>query len=276
MNWPVRASSASCQLAPHYLGMKLVVLGSGTSIPHPQRATAAFWLETASGLLLLDCGAEAAHRMAQEGVDWPNLDVIWISHLHLDHCGGLASFLFSLKWAPQTEGRQKPLRIFGCHGIGNFLRAIDESNNYRLFEQRFLIELHEVSAGADFEMAQDLRAQTFSTPHTHESVALRLTGKDGVSVVYTSDTGYSEELASFAHGADLLILECSFWRNKPTPKHLELVDAMRLAQLAEPRRLVLTHLYPEWDGVELGSKAGELWSGKTIAAHDGLRLEVGQ
>jgi len=30
--------------------------------------------------------------MAQERVDWPNLDVIWISHLHLDHCGGLASF----------------------------------------------------------------------------------------------------------------------------------------------------------------------------------------
>src|SRR6266851_1436723 len=101
--------------------MKLVVLGSGTSVPHPQRAAAAFWLETANGLVLLDCG-----------VDWANLDAIWISHLHLDHCGGLASFLFGLKWAPQTVGRQKPLRIFGCWGIGNLLRAIDESNNYGL------------------------------------------------------------------------------------------------------------------------------------------------
>lgn len=215
--------------------------------------------------------------MAEEKVDWPNLDVIWISHLHLDHCGGLASFLFGLKWAPQTEGRQKALRIFGCQGTGDFLRAIDESNNYSLIDQVFPIDLREVSGeGEDFEIMPGLRAQTFSTPHTRESMAIRLTDKDGVSVVYTSDTGYSEELASFAHGTDLLILECSFWRNKPTPKHLELGEAMRLAQLAGPRTLVLAHLYPEWDGVDLESKAGELWPGKTIAAHDGLRLDVGQ
>ena len=255
--------------------MKLVVLGSGTSVPHPQRTAAAFWLETSSGLVLLDCSADATHRMAEEQVDWPNLDVVWISHLHLDHCGGLASFLFGLKWAPQIAGRQKPLRIFGCQGTGNFLRAVDESNHYRLFEQAFPIELREVSAdGEEFEMMPGLHARTFSTPHTRESMALRLTGNDGVSVVYTSDTGYSEELASFARGADLLILECSFWRDKPTPKHLDLDEAMRLARLAGTRTLVLTHLYPEWDGIDIEAKAQELWPGKTIAAYDGLRLEV--
>jgi len=257
-------------------GMKLVVLGSGTSVPHPQRAAAAFWLETTAGKVLLDCGADTAHRMAQEEVDWPNLDAIWISHLHLDHCGGLASLLFGLKWAPQTQARQKSLRIFGCRGIGNLLRAIDESNNYKLFVQPFPIELREVSDDNErFELMPGLVAQTFSTPHTRESLAIRLTDNDGTSLVYTSDTGYSEELATFARGADLLILECSFWRHTPTPKHLSLDDAMRIAHLAEPRRLILTHLYPEWDDVDLETKAGELWPGETIAASDGLRMEVG-
>ena len=255
--------------------MKLVVLGSGTSVPHPRRAAAAFWLEAANGLVLLDCGADAAHRMAEESVDWPNLDAIWISHLHLDHCGGLASLLFGLKWAPQTEERKKQLRIFGCQGIGNLLRAIDQANNYGLFAQPFPIDLHEVSDdNSDFEMMPGLRVQTFSTPHTRESRGVRLTDNDGTSMVYTSDTGYSEGLAKFARQVDLLILECSFWRNKPTPKHLELDDAMRLARLAEPRQLVLTHLYPEWDSVDVESKARELWSGEIIAAHDGLRLEI--
>jgi len=179
--------------------MKLVVLGSGTSVPHPQRASAAFWLETANGLVLLDCGADSAHRMAEESVDWPNLDAIWISHLHLDHCGGLASFLFGLKWAPQTVGRQKPLRIFGCPGIGCLLKAIDESNDYGLLSQPFPIELHEVSSdNAGFEMMPGLRAQTFSTPHTQESLGVRLTDDDGTTMVYSSDTGYSAELAEFA------------------------------------------------------------------------------
>jgi len=259
--------------------MELVVLGSGTSVPHPQRASAAFWLETEAGSLLLDCSAEAVHRMAQENLAWPSLDAIWISHLHLDHCGGLASFLFGTKWTPQTQERRKPLKIFGCEGVGNLLRAIDKSNNYRLFDQPFPVELRELAADAtneraDFEILAGLRAQIFSTAHTRESLAIRLTDEGGASLVYTSDTGYSEDLAGFARSSDLLILECSFWRNKPVTTHLELAEAMRLAHLAEPRVLLLTHLYPEWDGIDIESKAKELWPGVTIGAHDGLRLEI--
>ncbi|MFZ0751145.1 MAG: hypothetical protein WAM70_17410, partial [Pyrinomonadaceae bacterium] len=74
--------------------------------------------------------------------------------------------------------------------------------------------------------------------------------------------------------ADLLVLECSFLENKPVQTHLNLAEAMRIAQLAEPRRLLLTHLYPEWDAVDLPAKARELWPGETIAAHDGLRIEI--
>jgi len=254
--------------------MKLVVLGSGTSVPHPQRAAAGFWLETETGSLLLDCGADTVHRMAAENLDWANLDAVWISHLHLDHCAGLASFLFGTKHAPQTQSRQKPLRIFGCRGITKLLRAIDGANDYGLFDQPFPLELREISTEAEFEILSDLRARVFSTPHTHESLAIRLTDGTGASLVYSSDTGYDESLAAFARGVDLLILECSFWRKKPTDKHLELAEAMRLARLAEPRKVILTHLYFEWDGIDLESKAKELWPGETIAARDGLRVEV--
>jgi len=254
--------------------MKLIVLGSGTSVPHPQRAAAGFWLETETGSLLLDCGADTAHRMAAENLDWPNLDAIWISYLHLDHCGGLASFLFGTKHAPQTQSRRKPLTILGCQGISKLLRAIDDANDYGLFDQPFPLELREISTEAEFEILSDVRARVFSTPHTHESLAIRLTDGTGASLVYSSDTGYDESLAAFARGVDLLILECSFWRNKPTAKHLELAEAMRLARLAEPRKVILTHLYLEWDGIDLESKAKELWPGETIAARDGLRLDI--
>lgn len=255
--------------------MKLVALGSGTSVPHPQRASAAFWLETNAGSVLLDCSTDAAHRMAEENLNWPNLDVIWISHLHLDHCGGLAPLLFGLKWAPQTQSRRKPLRIFGCSGFKKLLTAIEDSNDYGLLDQRFPIELREISeSDGDFEVLPGLRAQTFATPHTRESLAIRLTDRDGATMVYSSDTGYSEALALFASGTDLLILECSFWRNKPTKKHLELSEAMRIAQLAQPRTLLLTHLYPEWDEVDIEAEARKLWPGNVIAAHDGLSMRI--
>jgi ribonuclease BN (tRNA processing enzyme) len=259
--------------------MKLVVLGSGTSVPHHSRSSAAFWLETSSGTILLDCGAEAMHRIAQEHLDWPNLDAIWISHLHLDHCGGLASLLFGMKHAPQTQNRRKPLQIFTCAGVRKLLNAVDESNNYRLFQQPFPIKLQELPEIRDqrgeFTVLTRLMARTFSTPHTEESVAIRVADAEGRSLVYTADTGYSESLAEFAANVDLLILECSFPRDKPVQTHLDFEEALRLATLAKPRTLLLTHLYPSWDGIDLESEAGKLWPGKVVAAYDGLRLEVG-
>ena len=259
--------------------MNLVVLGSGTSVPHPARASAAFWLETLSGSILLDCGADAPHRMAHENLDWTNLDAVWISHLHLDHCAGLAPLLFGIKWAPGISRRRKPLRIYGCEGVTRLLKAIDEANNCKLFEQPFPLEFHEfapTAASQQIEMLDLAGAQVISTPHRQESLAIRVADTDGTTLVYSSDTGYSESLAEFARGVDLLILECSFYRHKPTVKHLELADAMRLAKLAGPQKMLLTHLYSEWDAVNLETEAKKLWPGDTLAARDGLRLKIGE
>jgi len=151
-----------------YQMMKIIILGSGTSVPHPRRAAAAHWLETQSGSLLLDASASAVHRMAQENLDWVNLDAIWISHFHLDHVGGLAPFLFGTKHAPQTQSRRKPLVIYGGDGLKKLFRAFDEANDYQLLEQPFPVEIREVSPRSDFKILPGLQARAFSTPHTRK------------------------------------------------------------------------------------------------------------
>lgn len=265
--------------------MKLVVLGSGTSVPHPRRSSSSHWLETRGGAtLLLDCSASAIHRMAEERLDWAALDAIWISHFHLDHVGGLAPYLFATKHAPEMRERRRPLIICGPRGTEKLLRAFDRAGRYKLFEQPFPVEVREVSPRKRFHLLPGLSAETFSTPHTRESLALRLTEEDGgghdveaaagASLVYTSDTGYTESLARFAHGVDLLLMECSFRREKPIQTHLVLEEAMRLAQMAAPRRVVLSHLYPEWDGCDIPTEARRFWDGDTEGAEDGLRLEI--
>src|SRR5436190_2091356 len=121
--------------------MKLVVLGSGSTVPHPKRSSTGFWLETAGGKMLLDCSAAVPLRMAQEGVDWPDLDAIWISHFHMDHCGGLGPLLAGTKHAPQMKGRSKPLHIFGPKGLNRLIDGFSNANNYRLLEQPFPVEI---------------------------------------------------------------------------------------------------------------------------------------
>lgn len=256
--------------------MKLVVLGSGTSVPHAERASTSHWLETTGGSLLLDVSAPAVHRVAQECLNWIELDSIWISHFHLDHIGGLAPFLFGTKHAPQTQGRRKPLRIFGGRGLEKLVRAFDEANNYKLLQQPFPLEIREIAPRSEFMILPGLRAETFSTPHTRESLALRLTDERGASLVYTSDTGYSHALADFASDTHLFVMECSFVRDKPVETHLELRDAMRLAARSRARKVLLGHLYPEWDGVNIAAEAKKLWPGETLGATDGLRLNIGE
>ena len=255
--------------------MKLTVLGSGTSIPHPKRSSAGFWLETSGGTILLDCSASVGTRMASNGLDWPDLDAIWISHFHLDHCGGLAPFLAGTKHALETKGRTKPLRIFGPKGLKALVAGFDAVNNYRLLEQPFPVEVVEIEELEKFEIVPGIEAVTMSTPHTPESHAIHLRDLDGKTLVYSADTGFTELFASFANRIDLFILECTFIKNKPIEKHLELAEAMHTIRKAHPKRAMLTHFYPEWDDVDFAEEVASFEPlCEIIEAVDGLKLEI--
>lgn len=255
--------------------MKFIVLGSGSSVPHPKRSSSAYWVETASGTILLDCSAAAIHRMAQENLDWANLDAIWISHFHLDHLGGLAPFLFGTKYAPETQSRTKPLKIFGAKGLKKLVESFDATNDYKLFEQPFPLEICEVEPLEEFEILPETKAVAMKTPHTAESLAIHLRDRDDKTLVFTADTGFTKALGAFARNVDLFVLECSFFKNKPAPKHLELAEAMLLTRYAKPKKAMLTHFYPEWDAVDFEREVEKFEpSCAVFEAQDGLRLEI--
>lgn len=253
--------------------MKLTVLGSGTSVPHAKRSSSAYWVETSTGSLLLDCAPSAVHRIAEENCDWANLDAIWISHFHLDHCGGLAPFLFGTKYAPTTQSRTKPLRLFGPKGLSELIEKFDTVNDYGLTVQPFSLDIIEVGTLEKFEILPSVFAVAMKTLHTPESYAIHIRDTDDTTLVFTSDTGFHEPLAAFARHADLFIAECSFVKNKPAAKHLELAEAMFLIRKAEPKCAMLTHLYPEWDNVDFQNEVSSFSPMcDVIEAFDGLKI----
>ncbi len=255
--------------------MKFTILGSGTSVPHPQKSSSGFWLETANGSLLLDCSASAVHRMAQENLDWANLGAIWISHFHLDHIGGLPAFLFGTKYAPETQARTEPLKIFGAKGLRNLIEKFDAANEYNLLKQPFPLEIIEVEALEKFEILEKVEAVALDTPHTPESLAIHLRDENDVTIVYSADTGYAKTLGTLARAVDLFVLECSFFADKPVETHLELSEAMRLIRYAKPKLAVLVHLYPEWDAIDFEKEVKKFSPQcEVIQARDGLRLEI--
>jgi len=213
--------------------------------------------------------------MAEEGLDWPLLDAIWISHFHLDHLGGLAPLLFGTKHATETKNRRKRLRIFGPKGLRRVFESVDSSNDYRLLDQPFPVEFVEVEPLEQFDIFRGVTAVAFDTPHTPESLAIRIEDSGGTSMVFTSDTGFNKALGSFASRTDLFLCECSFFEKKPVEKHLELFEAVYLARYSKAKKTVLTHLYPDWDEVIFESVVARSLPGcEIIEARDGMTMTI--
>jgi len=255
--------------------MKLTILGSGTTVPHPKRRSSGHWLETGSGTVLLDCSMYVPRQMVELGLDWPRLDAIWISHFHLDHVGGLAPFLSGTKHAEEMRKRAKPLHIFGPAGLKDLLKGFDDAGNYKLFKQPFPLEVIEVEPLDTFQLVKGIDAVAMKTPHNPESLAIHLRDLDDSTLVYTADTGFTELLATFARKVDMLVIEASYPKNKTKEKHLELAEAMHIVRKAGPKRAVLTHLYPIWDKFDFAKEVARYSPPcEVIEATDGMELEI--
>ena len=108
--------------------MKLIFLGTGGSIPTPQRGLAAIALKHERELLLFDCAEGTQRSMAQAGVSPMRLDAIFITHLHGDHFLGLAGLVQTLS----LLDRERKLEIFCPRGDGERIESYLQIPHYTL------------------------------------------------------------------------------------------------------------------------------------------------
>ena len=209
-------------------------LGAGDAFCSLGRNQAAYLVQGGGTTALLDCGATSLAALKRAGIPSDAIDAILISHLHSDHFAGLPFFFLEYVY---QEPRRRPLRIAGPPGI----------------EARVL----EVGG---------VRVEPFRVPHTEDDISLGLRLQLGArSLLYSGDTGWTEDLVRRSEGTDLFICECSFYESR-FPFHL---DYPRLAENHErfnTRRLILTHL-----GREVLARPGEV---ELELARDGLRIEI--
>jgi ribonuclease Z len=93
--------------------MRIVALGTGQPSPRPKQASACWLVELGNGdKFLFDLGAGCHERIAAQKIPYDFIDKVFLSHLHVDHYGDLASF-----WLGGTVmNRLTPLRIWGPSG----------------------------------------------------------------------------------------------------------------------------------------------------------------
>ena len=93
--------------------MRLIACGTGMPTARPKQAASCWLLELGNGdKFIFDVGTGSAERIAAMQIPYNYLDKVFLSHLHTDHFGDLASLFVGGALA----GRQKPLRVWGPSG----------------------------------------------------------------------------------------------------------------------------------------------------------------
>ncbi|UCE88552.1 MAG: MBL fold metallo-hydrolase [Pseudomonadota bacterium] len=104
--------------------LSVLVLGSGGPVAAASGRASAAYLIFCDGepCVLMDAGGGAYQRLAASGANVRNLDIVLLSHLHIDHTGDLSSIIktiyfhargFNLANKAFPPGRTAPIRIFG-------------------------------------------------------------------------------------------------------------------------------------------------------------------
>jgi ribonuclease BN (tRNA processing enzyme) len=114
---------------------------------------------------------------------------------------------------------------------------------------------------------------SYAVPHTPESVAYSVLA-GGKRLVYTGDTAFDRGVGEWANGCDVLLAECSLPDELAIPEHLTPRLCGALAAIAQPALLVLTHLYPPLDSVNVVGQVAEHFTGSVVVATDGFSIEL--
>jgi ribonuclease BN (tRNA processing enzyme) len=252
--------------------VKLTILGSGTVVPNGERNSSGYFIESPDVKMMMDCGAGTVHALARYGLPWQSMTHLFISHFHMDHCGELGALFFAFHHG-MREKRSEPLTIVAPYGIDRVMNGLKAAFGEDLFEPKFKVIVEMLRPGERIELSKNCSLAVEKTPHTKESLAVRVESQNR-SICYTGDTDYSREVSRFFDKATLMISECSFRERREGIPHVSIKDVSKMAADAGAEKLLVTHFYFDVDDDELRRVLEEDFSGEVLIGRDGLSVET--
>jgi len=248
--------------------MEIQILGSGTCIPSDRRGSSGYLITLDSTKILFDCGNGVTWKLEKSGINYLDIDHIFITHMHPDHNADLIPFLFATKY-PAEEQRTNKLSLWGPPGFNEFVRSMQELyENWLNPDNTEFLELDKENFNFD-----EFNFSVLKTGHTENSLAFRLESM-GKSIVYSGDTDYFAPFVNFARDCDVLIIECSLPDRLKRKGHLTPSDVIKISNLANPGILVLTHMYPVCDSENIFEKIDNETACEVVLGEDFLRISI--
>ena len=259
----VLAFSFSCL----YADTKLLILGSGTPNPDPERSGSAYAIVTNGQSYLVDFGPGVIRRASAFSPSWggefesmeiQNLNYAFLTHLHSDHSAGLADLILS----PWVLEREEPLNLFGPRGLKRMADKITDAYqidiDYRINGSQpsnpegYKTKVTEIAEGIIYE-DKYISVEAFENNHGDfkNSFGFVFTTKDK-KIVISGDTAYSQKVIEKSKEADILVHEVYSekgfkektrdWQIYHKAHHTSAPDVGKIASMSKPKKLVLSHI----------------------------------
>lgn len=273
----------------------VILLGTGTPVPDPERAGAATAIVVNGEAYLVDCGsgvvrrtAAAARKYKLDALAPRNIKRVFITHLHSDHTLGYPDLILT----PWVVGRTFPLESYGPKGLkamtSHLLAAYEEDIVLRVngLERGntggHTATVHEINPGVIYQ-DKNVKVTAFRVKHGSwsEAFGYRFDTPDK-SIVISGDTAPSDGLEQAASGVSILIHEVynaaslkpeerpggEHWLQYMRTFHTSDIELGKLAARVKPQLLVLYHVVgPGADLLIQGVREGG-YRGEVVIAND--------
>jgi ribonuclease Z len=238
----------------------LILLGTGTPRPTPEKMGPATAVVVGKRVFLFDAGVGVERRLFGAELPVNGVTAAFITHLHSDHVLGLPDLIFT-SW---TLGRSTPFGLYGPPGLRDmtehFYAAFSEDIRVRTSgiehspRNGYRVTVHEIQPGVVYDSG-GVRVRAFRVNHGawRDAYGYRIDTPER-SIVISCDTRPSEELIKQATGVDILVHEAQIpaavapsgrrdvdWPRYVAEYHTTAIQLGELAARANPRLLVISH-----------------------------------
>jgi ribonuclease BN (tRNA processing enzyme) len=245
--------------------MKWTVLGCHSPYPGPGGATPGYLLEADGKRILIDCGGGVLSQLARWLPPY-ELDGVILSHLHHDHISDFFILQYAIMTAMRTGKRKDPLQVWAPDQPAGWFAKL----RYKDY-----IQLHMVGEGMTAGFGEHLQICFHRTDHAIPCYAMVISEGER-TILYGADSGPGTDWTRMAEKPDLFVCEATYL-HRDLPKqptgHLSARQAAEAARRIGAKRLLLTHLFPEYDSEEILLEAEEVLGQRCLLAETGLIVE---